>query len=309
MPHIQRRHFWIGFALASLGTALFSLKSILIKLAYEAGSNSESVMLLRMLMAAPIYGVIALYLWRKHADLQQHNRLSIWLKIALVGFLGYYLSSWLDLKGLEMVSAQLERLMLFTYPIMVALLGFVFFKQPLTRKLLLALALSYIGISLIYTQEINFSGDNTALGTLLVWLAATSFALYVLFSKSLIQQLGSLWFTSLVMLISSLFVVTHYAVMYDWQDLLLSSEILWLIFLLAIFSTVIPSFMISEAIARIGPAQTGVVGTLGPIVTIILAVVILNEPFSGFHLAGFSLVILGVGILTLPKKTESNSSK
>lgn len=302
MPSLQRQHFWIGFALASLGTALFSLKSILIKLAYEAGSNSESVMLLRMLMAAPIYGLIALYLWRKHTHLQQHNRLSIWLKIAWVGFLGYYLSSWLDLKGLEMISAQLERLMLFTYPIMVALLGWMFFKQPLTRKLILSIAISYLGIALIYTQEISFSGDNTALGTLLVWLAATSFALYVLFSKSLIQQVGSLWFTSVVMLISSVFVVAHYGVMYDWQDLLLTSEILWLTFLLAIFSTVIPSFMISEAIARIGPAQTGVVGTLGPIVTIVLAVLILNEPFSGFHLAGFGMVLLGVGILTLRKK-------
>ena len=303
MPIIEKRHFWIGFALASLGTALFSLKSILIKLAYAAGSNSESVMLLRMLMAAPIYGVIAIYLWRSRPELQNHQNLTLLAKIAWVGFLGYYLSSWLDLKGLEMISAQLERLMLFTYPIMVAILGFLFFKQPLTRKLIASLCLSYMGIALIFHQETHYSGDMTGLGTLLVWLAATSFALYVLFSKALIAQVGSLWFTSLAMLASSFLVILHYAVIYDFSDLVLTPDILWLCFLLAVFSTVIPSFMVSEAIARIGPAQTGVIGTLGPIVTIILAVSLLNEPFTLFHLAGFGLVILGVGLLTYHKKS------
>lgn len=301
MPALQRRHFWIGFGLASLGTALFSLKSIFIKLAYAAGSNSESVMLLRMSMAAPIYLLIALTLWHHRPAVRAHTSAGLLLKILGLGFLGYYLSSWLDLKGLEMISAQLERLMLFTYPLMVALLGFAFFKHALTRKLLLALLFSYAGIGLIYHQETALQGEQVALGAFLVWLAALAFAFYVLFSRRVIEQIGSLWFTSLAMLASSLLVIAHYALVYDWQDLLLSAEILLWTFLLALFSTVIPSFMVSEAIARIGPAQTGVIGSLGPLVTIVLAVWLLNEPFTLYHLGGFALVMAGVGLLTLKR--------
>ncbi len=67
--------------------------------------------------------------------------------------------------------------------------------------------------------------------------------------------------------------------------------------MLAIFSTVLPSFMISEAIARIGAAKTTVVGTAGQIFTVILAVFLLGEPFGWIHLAGVLLVIFGVSFL------------
>ncbi|MDG6774493.1 DMT family transporter [Thiomicrorhabdus sp. ZW0627] len=292
----------IGFLLAIFGTALFSIKSIFIKLTYAEGLDTDSVLMLRMAIALPIYLLIMVWLVRVKTTtpLLSGNL----IKITLLGFIGYYLSSLLDLKGLEMISAQLERLTLFTYPIMVALLGALFFKTPLTRKILLALVVTYGGLWVSFHQELQFSGENTSVGTLLVFLAALTFSFYVLFGKKLIHEVGSLWFTSLAMAISSGFVLIHYVVFNDFSNLNVSAMAwLWL-FLLAIFSTVIPSFMISEAIAKIGPAQTGIIGTLGPLVTIVLAVWILNEPFSIWHAFGLVLVVGGVTILTYQPKPK-----
>lgn len=301
MPILKPYYFWTGFALAVGGTLLFSIKSILIKLAYAAGSDADSVMVLRMLMALPVYAFIAWLLWQRNPYKAAELPGLVWLKLIGLGFLGYFVSSWLDLMGLELISAQLERLTLFTYPIMVAILGALFFKQPLTRKIIFALLLSYIGIWMIYAQEAGLSGDGVAWGTFLVALAAFSFAFYVLFSRELIAQVGSLWFTSWAMIAACVWVIVYFGVTLDWAAFVLNERILLWTFLLAIFSTVIPSFMISEAIARLGPAQTGIIGSLGPVFTIVLAVWILAEPFTLSHLLGFALVMIGVGALTLKR--------
>ncbi len=290
----------LGFILAIFGTALFSLKSIFIKLAYAEGLNSDSVLMIRMAIALPIYLVILF--WLSRVKTKPEGLSSKLLKITFLGFIGYYLSSYLDLKGLEMISAQLERLTLFTYPIMVAILGALFFKTPITRKVLLALVITYGGLLIVFAKEVTLSGEQVPLGTLLVFLAALSFSFYVLFGKQMIHQIGSLWFTSLAMTISSIFVLLHFGLFSDFTNLSITPMAwLWL-GLLAIVSTVIPSFMISEAIAKIGPAQTGIVGILGPIVTMGLAITILNEPFTVWHALGMVLVIGGVALLTIRSK-------
>ncbi|MCW8934817.1 MAG: DMT family transporter [Gammaproteobacteria bacterium] len=285
-----------GFLLAILGTALFSLKSIFIKLAYLEGLNADSVLMLRMAISLPIYLLILIWLIRRSDSLPVCLGENIG-KIIFLGFIGYFLSSWLDLKGLEYISAQLERLTLFSYPILVALLGAIFFKTPLTKNIITALLITYAGVWIVFYQESSLSGENVVLGTLLVFFAALSFSIYVLVGKKVIHKVGSLWFTSIAMIVSSVFVLIYYALFLDYSALTVS-WLAWLwILLLAVFSTVIPSFMIAESIAKIGPAQTGVIGTLGPMVTIVLAIWFLNEPFTLFHAVGIVLVISGVTVL------------
>jgi len=300
MSQFQQPQLLMGFLFAFLGTMLFSFKSIFIKLAYAQGLDTNSVLMLRMAIALPIYILIIFYLLKKKGISKNITRQHFGL-IIFLGFIGYFLASWLDLKGLEHISASLERLTLFTYPVFVAILGALFFKTPLTKKIIITLLLSYSGLWIVFSQEMGENKGNVIFGTLMVVLSAFSFSFYVLLSKKVIQRLGSLWFTSLAMCVSSVFVLLTYALFFDFGNLVITQEAwLWL-FLLAIFSTVIPSFMISEAIARIGPAQTGIVGTMGPLLTISLAVIILNEPFSMNHVWGIMLVMSGVLLLTLKR--------
>lgn len=293
-----------GMLLALFGTLLFSLKSIFIKFAYAQGLDANVVLVFRMAIAVPFYITILAYLLIKRKQQQHPPALSynVLLQVLGLGFLGYYLSSLLDLMGLEYITAQLERLTLFTYPFMVAIIGYLLFKQPLTKRLIASLIISYIGLWVVMGQELQLTGNNVLLGTALVMGAALSFSFYVLLSKTMIRKLGSLLFTCLAMTASSLLVFTHGVIQVDFSTLLISPEAWVWLFLLAIFSTVLPSFMMSEAIQRIGPTQTGIMGTLGPIFTIVLAIYLLDEPITLYMLFGMLMVTCGVAVLIIKKK-------
>lgn len=288
-----------GFIFAIVGTLLFSLKSIFIKLLYQQGLDANSVLVLRMMISLPFFiGILWWQLKKKPHVLS----LALTIKIIVLGFFGYYLASLLDLKSLEYISAQLERLGLFTYPLMVAVLGFTFFKTPITRTIIISLALTYLGLCIVVLQEFSLSGNNILKGTALVLASAFSFALYVLLSKPIIEKVGSILFTSIAMISSSIFGFIHGTIFVDTSTLTVSKTAWGLLLLLAIFSTVIPSFLMSESIKRIGPTQTGIVGVLGPVFTIGLAILILNETLSPTAMIGIVLILTGVINLILSKK-------
>ena len=298
-----------GFSLAVAGTLLFSLKSIFIKYLYLEGLDANSVLVLRMVLSLPIYAVILIWTLRKSGHKASYSTLSLAtvIKIFLLGFFGYYLASLLDLKGLELISAQLERLSLFTYPFMVAVLGYFFFKESLTIRLVFSLIVTYIGLWVVMGKEIELSGDSVIDGTLLVLGSALSFAFYVLFSKGFIKQLGSQLFTCVAMVSSCFFGLMHGVIVLDVTTLSISqASWVWLL-LLVVFSTVIPSFMTMEAINCIGPTKTGIVGMLGPIFTITLAIFLLNEPFTTELVIGSVLMMCGV--ISLFENKSKNKTK
>jgi len=296
----KSRH--LGFIFAITGTLLFSLKSIFIKFLYQQGLDANSVLVLRMGLALPIYIVILFFTLRHRPQNILSNK--VISAVFLLGFLGYYLASLLDLMGLELITAQLERLTLFTYPFLVSILGFIFFKEAITRRTLFAFILSYIGLWIVMGQEIELTGNNVIYGVSLVLASALCFAIYVLFSRPLIKQLTSVIFTSMAMISSCLFGLIHGVIVIDWS-LLIISDIAWLwLALLVIVSTVIPSFMMAEAIDRIGPTQTGIAGMIGPIFTIGFAVYFLSEPFTSGIALGVALVIFGVGSLMIRKSAH-----
>ena len=109
-----------------------------------------------------------------------------------LGFTGYYLASFLDFAGLAYISASLERLILYLNPTLVLLLGLVLYKRHISRRQALGMAISYCGVILVFGHEINFAGADAALGALLVFGSAVSYAIYLSFSGELVQRLGSL---------------------------------------------------------------------------------------------------------------------
>ena len=293
-----QQNLYLGILLAFLATFLFALKSIFIKLAYFEGLNSDVVLMLRMAISLPIYFAILSYIFWKRSKSIILTQKTIF-SITGLGFIGYFLASLLDLKGLEYISASLERLTLFSYPIFIAILGAIFFSTPLTKRIIVVLVTTYLGLWLMFNQESLLSNSNNiGTGVTLVLFSALSYAFYVLFSKKIISSIGSVLFTAIAMSASSIFVLFFYFLLFDFSQLSISYNAWLWVFLLAILSTVIPSFLISEAIHRISPLQTSIVGMLGPVVTIILAIFILNEPFGIYQFLGVSLVMLGVGLLT-----------
>lgn len=294
--------FTTGVALAIAGTFLFALKSIFIKLAFAAGATATEVLAVRMALAFPFY-VVVLILLRRRASGKTPRAISR-LQVAtamLLGFLGYYLASYLDLRGLEYISAQLERLTLFTYPTMVALLAAVFLGERLTPRIVVAIALSYAGVWLMYSQErLITTSDHVTTGVLLVLGSALSYSAYVLLAKPMMQKVGSRLFTSLAMIGSTMFVAIHFVATHAPSDLARLPPIVYLYgVFLALVCTVLPSYMINESIVRIGATRATVIGTVGPVLTMLLAIVVLKEPTSLVHAAGMLIAVLGVSLVAV----------
>ncbi len=301
----QASDWTVGVVFAVVGTFLFALKSIFIKLAYLEGATVDEVLLLRMLLAAPFYLGMLIYLRRKSTQANHSSiRLSHVLKMMALGFMGYYLASYLDLAGLVYITAQLERLTLFTYPTMIAILAWLFLGEAITRMIIISLIFCYLGLWIMYGQEIihtDLTSNDVTKGVLLVLGSALSYSIYVIFAKPMIQKFGSRFFTSIAMLGSTIFVIIHFCIQHRLEFFQISSKVWIYAILLAFVSTVIPSFMIAEAISRIGAARTSILGTAGPVFTIILAVFIIDEPFTIYHAVGILLVMVGVACISSKK--------
>lgn len=292
----------LGLLLAFLGTLLFSFKSIVVKLAYDHDIGGEQLIALRMLISAPIYlGIFVWHQLRKPVSAQKIKQ-NAWT-LFFAGVFGYYLASLLDLWGLELISAQLERLILFTYPGFVMLLSLVFFKKIPTRQTVMALLVTYIGIATVIGVEAQEQWQNVLAGGGLVLVSALLFAGYLLLSKRGIQSIGSQVFTCLALLIASVAVALHILISGDVLIVGLAWEAYFWAAVMSIVCTVIPSLLIASAIGRLGPQLTSILGGLGPVMTAGLAVLVLGEVFTMYHLIGTSLVVLGAWLVVFEAKS------
>jgi len=293
----------IGFCFAIGSAIMFAIRPIFVKLVYEQGVDSTTLIALRMLFSVPIYIALLLYFLRdpklrsRLTEPKSKNTTQLIIQISIVGILGYYFASFLDLLGLQYVTAQLGRMLLYSYPTFVVIFGAIFFGKPITLRTIISLLLTYIGIAVIFGHDFNAFGDNVITGALFILGSAISFSIYLLYSKPLIEQVGSRLFTCLALISASTGIFIHFLITHSITDTTVNNHALLLIILIAIFCTVIPTFFTTAAISRIGADRTGIVAMIGPGFTSIFAVAILNEDFTAYHLAGIALTILGVSVL------------
>lgn len=281
-----------GLWLAVIASAGFSLKAILAKLAYPHGVDPVTLVALRMLLAAPVFLVVA---WRE-ARRGQPLTARDWATVTVLGLFGYYGASMLDFYGLQYISAGLERLVLFTYPTLTLLIGWIAHGRRISRRETVASLLCYGGIALAVVHDIEVSGDGTliALGCALVFGSSLSFAVYLTGAAAPIRKLGATRFSALATLVSTVAVMLHFVAVRPFDALAQPAPVLWLAVAMALFSTVLPVFLQSAAIRRMGAQTAALVGSTGPVITVFLAWWMLAEPVSALQIAGTALVIGGV---------------
>lgn len=288
-----------GFLLTLLGAILFSTKAIIVKLAFGAThTDALTLLTLRMVFALPFYVVVAFLVSGQKANVRMTR--PQWGAVLVLGILGYYISSLLDFMGLQYVSAGLERLILFLYPSFVVFINAVFFKQRITAIQKWALLLTYLGIAIAYVGElvIDTSNRGVYIGSLLVFLCAITYSMYIAGSGKLIPVVGANKFTAYAMLAATAGIFVHFALVGQ-GELVVASRALWGYGLgLAIFSTVLPSFLISQGLKRIGANNVAIISGIGPISTIAQAHFFLHEPIFGAQIGGTLLVVLGVLLLS-----------
>lgn len=297
---------WIGPLCAVLGVLGFSFKAILIKLAYAWHPvDAVTLLALRMLFSAPFF--VAMAWWASRNPEARPVARADWFSIVWLGFIGYYVASLLDFMGLQYITAALERLVLFLYPTMVVLLSALVLKKPVSRRATLALLLSYGGIVLAFAHDLRFTGDPRALwiGGALVFASAFCYSLYLVGAGDVIARVGSMRFIARAMLASTVFVLLQFAATHSVAALDVPPSIYGISLAMAVFSTVLPTWLVAEAIRRIGANASSLIGSLGPVFTIGLSAMILGEPVHWIQLAGAALVLTGVALVTLRPKAAS----
>lgn len=290
-----------GVLIVAVGVVCFSTKSVFIKLAYAYDIDTISLLALRMCFSLPFFVAVLFFKWNQVKKL----RPAIVFKTMSLGVIGYYMASWLDFKGLSYISASLERLILFTYPTFVVLISRFIFKKKLNANQLVALLLTYIGISIIVFYNDNASLEATSMyyvGIAYVLISALVYASYLVIGGALIAKVGTVSFTTLAMLSATAGVLIHKMLSSEQSLLHYPAPVYQYSFVMAVIATVIPSFLISEGIKRIGASNTAIVGGVGPVSTLILAYLFLGETINAFQVVGTVLVMVGVVVISLPQK-------
>lgn len=287
------RAVWPGLLLAALGAVAFSGKAIIVKLAYRHGVDAVTLIMYRMLFALPLFLFLAWWAGRGKPALTGRD----WRIVVFLGITGYYLASFLDFAGLAYVTASLERLILYLNPTLVLALGVVLFKKRVSRKQVLSLAVSYAGVLLVFGHEVTLMGADAALGALLVFGSAVSYALYLAFSGEEVRRLGALRLAGLATTVACVLCLVQFAVLRPLSAAVVAPEVIGLSVLNATLCTFAPVLMVMMAIERIGAGAAAQVGMIGPLSTILMGILILGEPFTLWVAAGTALVMGGIWML------------
>ena len=307
--HHHQRYIY-GILMAGIGSMLFSGKAVLVKLAFSYGANAETLLALRMLMALPMFWTV--YWWESR---RKPMSPITWLdrgKIFGLGFLGYFLSSYIDFLGLQYISVGLERIVLYLTPTIVLLISYFALNKRISRMQWYALIVGYLGVFVVFIQDASSTGMHAWLGMLLVFGSACSYAAYMIGSGEMVKRIGSV---RLVVLASSASAVLSLAqsTLYNPSAVLeQTAQVYWLSLLNASLCTVIPMLLIMIAINRIGSPLVAQAGILGPVSTIFLGYFILSEPITSMQIAGMTLVIVAMWLLVrndAPRKKSSDFRK
>jgi drug/metabolite transporter (DMT)-like permease len=303
MPDVKQKLTLAGFLITLTGAILFSTKAILVKLAFaHTPVDALSLLTLRMAFSLPFYLLTAFVISNRTGNIKMKRRQ--WAITLGLGITGYYLSSLFDFLGLQYISAGLERLILFLYPTFALLINRFAFHQRMERSQQLAVLLTYAGIGVAFASELQLdvSNPNFYWGSFLVFLCAVTYSIYIAGSGRIIPQIGSNKFTAYAMLAATGGILIHFLAKGNYTVLSQGHE-LWVYgILLAIVATVVPSFMLSNGMKRIGTNNVAIISGIGPISTILQAHYFLGEHITALQLFGTMLVIIGICLLGWKRK-------
>lgn len=268
-----------------LSGASFGALAIFAKVAYSHGADPVTVLFVRFAIAAVC--MIAVMRVRGH----RWPRGGTLLALVVLGAVGYVGESLAYFYALTFASAALVALLLYVYPAIVTVLAAVLFGQRLTGVKIAALVIALGGTAL----TIGRAGGGEPLGIVLGITSALIYAVYILTSSRVVPHAGAIP--------SSTVVMCSAAVVFGALTLLRGPSYPqapqgWLALVaLALVSTVVAIVAFFAGLRRIGPAEASTASTTEPIVTVILAAIVLGEPIVAAQIVGGAMILAAVVIL------------
>ncbi len=306
MSNYTKENF-VDYIFLMIGIIGFSVKSVFIKLGYSYGVSANSLFILRMVLSLPFYLlVLFFYLRKKSIKNKFQNKQIIFLLV--ISSICYYIAILSDMYGLEFVNVIIERTILFIFPTIVALLSIVMLGKKYGSRLFISLLICYLGVILTIYSEANsvkFTHHNILYGVILIFISAISYAIFFIASEKALQIIDANIFNTLAMIITCVL-----AILFNFQFLYqnifnFDYKIYILALIMAIFSTVMPSFFIMKSISKLGSTTVSIFNNLGLFITSFAGYLFLGEQVTWFQFMGMLLVIWGIVFL----KKESHQKR
>ncbi len=287
-------HINPGYVYAILGAIAFSGKGILIKLSYVYKVDAMTLIMYRMLFSLPLFLSMAIYAERRARRTGHGLTFQDVLGVMGLGFIGYYLSSYLDFLGLQYVSVSLERLILYLNPTMVLLLGWMLYKRKVPFKRFIAMGVSYSGVLLVFGFEMLSAGPDVVKGSVLVFLSALTYACYLVFSEHMLKRMDSLRLVGWASTVACICCIAQFFLLRPIEMMQVDTAVLGYSLANALLCTVAPILFVMRAIERLGPSLASQIGMIGPMSTVLMGYWFLNEPIQAVIGLGTLLVMGGV---------------
>ena len=281
-----------GVLLCLLASAGFAAMAIFAKLAYEAGFDVASLLLMRFVIAgAVLWAIVAI---RRPA----RPTLKAVLVALGLGAVGYAVQAATFFASLERLDASLASLLLYIYPTLVLIGAVVIGRERATRRRVAALALASAGTVLVLLGG-GSVGALDPLGIAFVFAAALSYAVYILVSDRHGNGTDPFLLTAMIITAAAvslgLWTATHGGphlgdvAAQGWEAVIAIS----------IVSTVVPTAAFLIGMRRVGPATAAIVATLEPVITVVLAMVVFGDHLGPVQLLGGAGVIGAVVLVNL----------
>ncbi len=277
-----------GYLFAAISAATYGMNPLFALPLYEGGMDLYSVLFFRYLFAIPILAAM-LKIRRRDFSIEKKD----FLPLIILGIL-FALSSITLFSSYHHMDVGIASTILFVYPIMVALIMFIFFKERISAKTMACIAVALLGIALLCkSSEGAVISTN---GILFVLGSSLSYAIYIVYvNKSRINKMATIKVTLYVLAIGwIIFAIRALA-----SGVLTTppAEKWWLwanIIALSVFPTVISLICTTEAIQYIGSTPTAILGVLEPVTAVFFGIVVFHEVITTRILIGLILVITSV---------------
>ena len=278
-----------GYILGTIAAATYGMNPLFALPLYKAGMNPESVLFFRYMLAIPILAVMIKARGRSFKINRKET-----MTLIVMGLL-VAISSLTLFQSYNYMEAGIASTILFVYPIMVALIMSLVFKEKLTMMTGLCLLLALGGISMLYK-----GGDGTTLsltGTLLALASALTYAIYIVgINQTVLKSTATLTVTFYVLV----FGVTLFIIRLLTGTALTTPDkwYLWLnVLALAVFPTAISFLCTTSAIQYIGSTPTAILGALEPVTAIIFGITIFGERMTLRESIGIVMILIAVTLV------------
>ena len=275
-----------GYVLGAIAAASYGLNPLFALPLYGAGLGVDSVLFYRYVLAVVMLG--ALMLFRRQSFALRRRDV---LPLAAMGVL-FSVSSLLLFESYNLMDAGIASTILFVYPVMVAVIMAVGFRERVTAATVVSIALACGGISLLYK-----GGDGATLnlaGVVLVFLSALSYAVWIVaVNRSSLKDLPTEKLTFYCLVFGSLVYVVRLRGCADLQPV--PSPLMWVnAVALALFPTIVSLVAMAGAIRRIGSTPTAILGALEPVTALFFGVAVFGERFTLRIGTGVLLILVAV---------------